>query len=79
VRRCLHELDVVTLARSVTGFGPDGEQVSVPTGTAGTVIREHPGSPWLEVEVGHPSGVPLAFVEVERDQVQMLHPLDRSV
>jgi hypothetical protein len=77
VRRCLHELDVVKFSRSASGFGPNGDPVTVAAGMAGTVVREHAGSPWLEIEVGTPDGTPFAFVEVERDAVEMLHPLHR--
>jgi hypothetical protein len=77
VRTCLHELDVVTFAHPETGYGPDGGQVDVAAGTAGTIVREEPGGSWIEVEVTDRSGIPHAFVEVERDRVRMLHPLER--
>lgn len=79
MRTCLHELDVVTLSRAATGRGPGGERVMVPAGTTGTVVREAAGSPWLEVEVvDRSTGVPLAFVEVERGHVSMRQPLARG-
>jgi hypothetical protein len=71
----LHELDVIKFSHPATGYGPAGESVAIEAGMAGTVVREHAGSPWLEVEVGAEDGTPLAFVEVQRDSVEMLHPL----
>lgn len=78
MRRCVHEFDVVTFTGVATGFDPFGDAVTIPAGTTGTVVREHSGTPWIEVEVGSDDGTPLAFVEIERDQVLMKHPLVRS-
>jgi hypothetical protein len=78
VRRCIHELDVIRLSHDATGHDPAGDPVAIAAGTTGTVVREDAGSPWVEVEVGAPDGTPLAFVEVHRDDVEMLHPLERA-
>lgn len=73
---CIHELDVVALAQPATGYDAAGAEVAIFAGVTGTVVREHAGSPWVEVEIVDPStGAPRAFVEVERSG---LRQLDRS-
>ncbi len=77
MRACIHEMDVVTLIRGASGYGPEGAEVTVAAGATGTVVREHAGSQWVEVEiVDEATGLPRAFVEVERPALR--RRLDRS-
>lgn len=78
-RSCIHELDVVALSGDATGYGPSGDDATVARGTRGTVVREHSGSHWVEVEVVDPAtGTPRAFVEVERSGLRLVKHLTRS-
>lgn len=78
-RSCIHELDVVALAHPASGYGPEGGVVTVAAGTTGTVVREQAGSPWVEVEIADAAtGMPRAFVEVERPALRLVRRLDRT-
>jgi hypothetical protein len=71
---CVHELDVVILRTDLEGRGPEGEAVSLPAGTEGTVIVDRFTSGVYDVEVVDPdTGAARAFVKVRGDQVDVAH------
>lgn len=76
---CIHELDVVSLRRPADGYGPADEPTRVEAGARGTVVRESPGSAWVEVEFLDERGDPRAFVEIERSGLRLEHRLRASV
>ncbi len=72
-RHCVHELDYVRLTTSAIGWrGGDGDEVTVPAGTLGTVVGHEPGADWLDVEVVAETGETEVLVAAKVGGVQVV-------
>lgn len=69
----VHELDYVRLTVPAIGWrGGDGDEVSVPAGTLGTVVGHEPGADWLDVEVVAETGETEVLIAAKLADVQVV-------